>query len=251
MPFIEGESLATVLAAGLRSLSIAAAVAACLGQAAYAQSVRGIVVSDDSASVADAEVSLTRDGVVVAMSRSSSSGRFSFDGVDSGSYHLSARRLGYRPATITIRVNRGATPDLVRIMLVRLPAELTQIVQDRSETRLRDYYQRRAKGGLARFIDRAEIVKRNPAHLSDMFRRIPGASVRAARGFGNIVRIRGCQPTVWIDGKRMRYVELDEVTDPDAVAGLEVYNSPAGVPIEFTDPVSSSCGVILVWTRSR
>ena len=235
----------------LRSLSIAAAFAACLAQGVYAQSVRGIVTSDDSAAVADAEVSLTRDGVVVAMSRSSASGRFAFDGIDSGSYHLSARRLGYRPATITIRVNRGTPPDSVRIVMAVLPTELTQIVYDRSETRLRDYYQRRAKGGLARFIDRAEIVKRNPVHLSDMFRRIPGASVRAARGFGNIVRIRGCQPTVWMDGKRMRYVELDEVTDPDAVAGVEVYSSPAGVPIEFTDPISNGCGVILVWTRSK
>lgn len=230
---------------------IAAGVVALLGRVAQAQSVRGVVQGDDSAAVSDAEVSLSRDGVVVAMAHSSAAGQFSFDNVDSGSYHLSARRLGYRPATITVRVARGATLDGVKIVIPILPTELTQIVSDRSESRLRDYYQRRSKGGLARFIDRAEIVKRNPVHLSDMFRKIPGASVRAARGFGNIVRIRGCQPTIWIDGKRMRYVELDEVTDPDAVAGLEIYNSPAGVPIEFTDPMSSSCGVILVWTRSR
>lgn len=234
-----------------RGLFIAAIAVGLLARSADAQSIRGIVAGPDSAGVADAEVSLIREGALVAISRTSSSGLFKFDNLGPGSYQLSARRLGYRPTVVSVRLDGKGNLDAVRISVTALPTELTQIVTEYSESRLRDFYQRRSKGGFARFIDGAEIVKRNPVHLSDMFRKIPGASIRASRGFGNIVRIRGCQPTLWIDGKRMRNVEIDEVTDPTAVAGIEVYNSPAGVPVEFTDPITSMCGVILVWTRSQ
>lgn len=220
---------------------------------AGAQSITGYVADSSNARIPEVEVTLMRNGSPLRMARTSSNGQFVFENLEAASFQLSARRLGYHPGTLTARLDSGSNISGLRIVLTPLAVELHQVVAAETEQRLREFNNRKAHGGLARFIDRAEIVKRDPLFLSDMIRRIPGASVRASptRGFGNIVRIRGCQPTVWIDGKRLRNVEIDEITDPDAVAGLEVYNSSAGVPIEYTDPISNMCGAILIWTRSQ
>lgn len=222
-----------------------------LGGAQSLQSVSGQLTDSANVIIADAEILLLQGGSVIAATRSSETGQFSFENLEHLSFQLSARRLGYRPLVTSFTLEQGKKPEVLRLVMTPVVTELHQLIVADHEERLRDFYQRKSRGGMARFIDRSEIVRRDPLFISEMLRRVPGASVRAARGFGNVVRIRGCQPSLWIDGKRMRNVEIDDIADPDAVAGLEIYTSSASVPIEFTDPVSNMCGVILIWTRSQ
>jgi len=45
--------------------------------------------------------------------------------------------------------------------------------------------------------------------------------------------------------------ELDDVTRPSDIDGIEIYSSWAGVPPQFADRGGRNCGAILVWTRIR
>lgn len=79
---------------------------------------------------------------------------------------------------------------------------------------------------------------------------MPGVVVRPASRIGNDVKIRGCAPLVWIDGMRAKGAQIDEVTHGTDVAAIEVYESQAGVPAQFTDR-SATCGTILIWLKDR
>jgi hypothetical protein len=75
---------------------------------------------------------------------------------------------------------------------------------------------------------------------------IPGAYVKSSGRFGNLVRLRGCRPKLWLDGAPVD-AELDEVTTPGEIAGIEIYPSAPSVPSEYMD--QRGCGVIVIWTR--
>src|SRR5438132_4544 len=65
------------------------------------------------------------------------------------------------------------------------------------------------------------------------------------------VRVRRCQPTVWVDGQRIPGAELDDVIQPNDIGGIEFYPSSSGIPPQYLDPSNRLCGLILVWTRSQ
>ena len=74
--------------------------------------------------------------------------------------------------------------------------------------------------------------------------------------------IRGCLPTLYIDGILMRRgLEFDRNPSPGVmpeylsdfvaageIAGLEVFRSPAEAPSQYTGR-GNDCAVILIWTR--
>jgi hypothetical protein len=162
------------------------------------------------------------------------------------------RRLGYRPRTLEVaRVDTAAT--FVEITLADIAAELAEIVvTPRPDERLRGFYERKAlRRGFARFLEYGEIGRLAPRSPSDLFRSVPGITIRAASWGGSTIRIRGCQPMVWVDGLRVPGAELDEVVRPSDIAGIEFYPSAAGIPAQYMDPSNRLCGVILVWTRSE
>ena len=84
--------------------------------------------------------------------------------------------------------------------------------------------------------------------LSELMRRVPGARLLPAR-FGSLVRIRGCRPTLWIDGIRVSDAELDEAVNINDVAAVEVYNSFAGIPAQYVDR-TNDCGAVVVWVKT-
>ena len=71
---------------------------------------------------------------------------------------------------------------------------------------------------------------------------MPGVLVQPSRRVGNVVRVRNCRPTVWIDGVRVPDAELDEVTSLEDVAAVEIYKSLAGLPQQFIDRQQSMWG---------
>ena len=58
-----------------------------------------------------------------------------------------------------------------------------------------------------------------------------------------------CTPDVWLDGQRVKGLEVDELL-PQDIEAMELYETIAGLPFEFTPPDASvPCGTIVIWTR--
>jgi carboxypeptidase family protein/TonB-dependent receptor-like protein len=211
--------------------------------------LRGIVVDKNETPLASAELTISRDGQSVAVVRASEEGGFSFDSPRSGPIEVTTRRLGYKAQTITLDLDRRGDAEILRIVLETLPSEVAAVVVKGGGSRLDLFYQHRKENAFGRFIDRDEIEKSRVRLTSDLFRTVPGASLRASRRYGNLIRLRGCQPVVWIDRVPVRDVELDEVVTPEEVAGIEIYSSSSTTPPQFMDRSGRGCGAIVVWTR--
>ena len=210
--------------------------------------VQGVVIDESHVPIPAAEVRLEQGSDSGRSIRTGTDGIFLFTDVPEGEATLFVRRLGYAP--VAVRVNAGSSDAArrVEVTLKAVPRELTDVVVLGQDSRLREFYKRRNAHSSGTYITQADLQKVNARFTSDIFRRMPGASLRSA-GFGNAIRLRGCRPKVWMDGVPMRDIELDELTTPAQVAGLEVYASTAGIPAEYMDVEPRPCGVILVWTR--
>jgi hypothetical protein len=210
----------------------------------------GTVVDDKDVPIPNAELTLRRAGIIVAVVRSLSSGAFDFETDAGGMVEITARRIGFSAQTSTVDLDHRSPKSVIRIVLSTLATEVSPLVVTGSG-RLAQFYQNRKEYAFGHFMDRAEIEKSRARFASDLFRGVAGASLRVSRRYGNVIRLRGCQPTVWIDRLPMRDVELDEVAVPEEIAGLEIYTSSSGVPPQFMDRSGRSCGAIVVWTRSN
>lgn len=136
----------------------------------------------------------------------------------------------------------GTRGDTVRLDTVRIRASAGAIPEIASRPRRR---------GSGHFVSRTDIERQRPAYASDALRRVPGVSLRPSSGIGNVVRLRGCGPAVFMDGVQALNAELDEVVRPSDIEGIEIYSSSANLPPQYADRSGRSCGAILVWTRSR
>jgi hypothetical protein len=90
----------------------------------------------------------------------------------------------------------------------------------------------------------------NPRTASELLRSAPGVTLASNQSGGNAIRIRGCQPMVWLDDQRVPGAELDELIVPSEIAALEFYASSAGIPAQYLERGNRLCGLILIWTKS-
>lgn len=194
-------------------------------------------------------MTISRAGQSVVILRTTEEGTFSFDSPTSGTIEVAVRRLGFKARTTTVDLDRRTDTEILRIVLEPLPSEVAPVVVSGGGRRLDLFYQHRKENPFGRFIDREEIERSRVRLTSDLFRTVPGASLRASRRYGNLIRLRGCQPLVWIDRVPIRDVELDEVVTPEEIAGIEIYSSSSSTPPQFMDRGGRGCGAIVVWTR--
>jgi hypothetical protein len=219
-------------------------------QEARGRTLAGVVTDTTGRPIAHVEVGLLAGREIARSLRTGEDGRFELTNLPDRKTSIVVRRLGYQPRVYTVQIREGATRAFLPVVLDPMPAELEKIIVmarvAESGGRLRDFYERKRRNAWGTFIEREEIERRNPLWMSDMLRMVPGVRVMPIRWGGNAVRLRdGCWPTVWVDGMPIRGAELDEVISPSEVAGVEVYRSRAGTPVQFT----GSCGAIVVWTR--
>jgi hypothetical protein len=221
-------------------------------QESRGRTLAGVVTDTAGRPIARAEVGLLAGRDIARSVRTGEDGRFELTDLPDRKTSIVVRRLGYQPRVYTMQIREGATRAFLPVVLDPMPAELEKVIVmarvAESGGRLRDFYERKRRNAWGTFIDREEIERRNPLWMSDMLRMVPGVRVIPTRWGGYAVRLRdGCWPTVWLDGMPVRGAELDEVIFPSEVAGMEVYRSRVGMPIQFRD----SCGAIAVWTRVR
>ena len=187
-----------------------------------------------------------------AMTRTAADGRFSFQDVGAGPVVLRVRRIGFREYSRSLLADTLSPARPIHIVLEATPVALDTVRVGAGETsRMRDFYERRRTHASGHFVDRSDIQRRNPAYTSDLVRRFPGILVRPSSRGGNIVRVRGCRPGLWIDGIQAVNAELDEITRPGEIDGMEVYPSDAGIPSQYRNRSGRNCGAIFVWTRIR
>lgn len=196
-------------------------------------------------------------------------GRFNVTAPEPGRYWLRFESPGYRMVLSSgIDLAPRATVSYSIQTQAVAPAELdTVVVEGRGvPVRVAPFYERRARPtGGGEFFTRQEFERWNPAEVTDVIRRSRGFTVVPNPGYSvggdfrrNVVinnRIgmylgSSCPPLVYIDGMYMgSSAQFDlEFVDVNAVEGVEIYNSIASLPLEFSRQ-GSDCGVISIWTR--
>lgn len=250
--------IAAILSSIICAMTMVSAVDAQSGNRVdtVSRNIRGIVTDTARAPIPNAEVILEQSSDGSAASRtsralSSASGEFLIQGLTPGSGTLRIRRLGYVARSLEVVVAASAGTRPLEVVLQPSSFKLDTVrVEAGSTDAIPEIAGRQRKRGSGYFVSRSDIERRRPAYVSDVLRSVPGVSVRPSSGIGNVVRLRGCRPVIFMDGVQT-LAELDEMARPSDIEGIEIYGSWAGVPPQYVDRSGRSCGAILVWTRRR
>jgi hypothetical protein len=219
---------------------------------AQPQSILGVVSDSAGVPIPGVEITLLRDSGSAIISRRTKSladGAFSFDKVIAGTAYLRARHLGYKVSVTELRTDTLVALRPVRISMHSAAVEIAAVEIQSKSVAMIEFEERRRKRGVGHFVDRAEIERRRPAYASEILSYFPGNSTRQSSRGGNQSRVRGCKPSIWLDGVQAYGAELDEVVRVGDIDGMEIYSSWSGVPTQFSGRNDKSCGAILVWTR--
>jgi hypothetical protein len=235
-------------------LSSAIAFQAAPAQTPVEYTVTGTVLTTDGEPVARADVRVERQGKsVLAIVQSDSLGRFTAARLTDAPAIVRVRAFGFLPAEVPVKPSPATHRATVTVHLEASAAKLASVgvnaVSPDSDSKLAAYRDRKATNGFAHFVDGDAIERKKPQFVSEMLRSIGGVTLTPSDRMGNVLRIRGCSPLVWVDGIRMPGAQLDEVAPAADVAGIEIYNSFAGIPSRYFDR-TATCGTILVWLRS-
>ena len=189
-------------------------------------------------------------------------GNFKIPNLPWGEYTVSFEHPSYGSHEQLLRVIGGRSHEL-EVHLPPITFEMEPIIV---RARPRRWFgdmvglQERIERGVGYIMTRKEIDQRQPVHLADMLRAVPGVDVvqsgssitgRFTVQMRNAQNMLGqlCPPSVWVDGQKWR----DANSAFTGILGMElevveVYTGPAEVPGEFIDS-STSCGAVIVWTR--
>ena len=204
--------------------------------------VSGVVHNDKGKPVGGAQVIVPGTGLDT---RTQEAGTFALGGLPSGTQTVEVRAIGYEPKRVAL--------DLTRERVTTIDVTLDHPVQTLDAVKIYGRgnssmaaFQRRLKAGWGHILTPADLAKRNAFQATDVFRTIPGVRVAPTRGFGNVVLVRGCVPTVYLNGMRMddnAAADIDMLVTPSELTAVEVYTT-AGRPAEFW---GNSCGSIVLW----
>lgn len=216
--------------------------------------VAGQVIGADGSTIQNAQIRIEDlRGVVLRILQSDSVGRFVAERLSESPASIHVRAFGYAPKTLAVKPSPEMHRVQVTIQLEAIATKLPGVPVTEEEIdhnkKLAAYRDRRATNSFAHFVDGDAIEQRKPQFVSEMLRTISGVTLNSSDKMGNVLLLRGCAPLVWVDGVRMPGAQLDEVAPPDDVAGIEIYNSFAGIPARYFDR-SATCGTILVWLRT-
>ena len=203
---------------------------------AWAQSVEGTVVDDESgAPMGTVEVVvLASDDSVVETYVTDESGRFVVTMPETGGYRLRAKRIGYEPSTshvFTLLPGQAALAELRLQLDPVLLDPLNTIVIGESVALARAGFYQRLEMGFAEMRTAAYFEAKPPLDISDLFRGMTGVQVvRPQGGYDYDVfstRRRGCRPSISIDGA----IVQDGVIDMGSSQSLLVDNDEPRTPL--------------------
>lgn len=270
-----GDHLIGAVCPGALSICLALALPAA---EARAQIVKGRLLDGSSRRPILLATVLLIDSTRTARDRTFTDERgfFVLEAPGPGSYFVSAERTGYRTKIDGVLELGAGGAISVDFYLVPRPVPLATVsveaLRARAEQNLRSagFYDRREEG-LAWFMGPKDIEKSAATEVAHLFRSAPGAKILELdassslvfRG-GSITPVRAidplgfCTPRVLVDGVDVAThwnlpmgarpgAMLDEVVDVDDIAGIEVHNGPASLPLIHSG-TSTACTTVLIWT---
>lgn len=236
-------------------------------------SLVGVVRTPDGRPVANAQVALPDLGVFVV---TPADGAFSLTGLPGGQRWVEVRAIGFRPLRVRAAFAEGKVARLTATFDATVTTLATLKVIGRAPPIETSGFEQRRRTGTGVYLSAQDIEKRRAYSVNDLFTGIPGVEVRLqgmsavvvisrALGTGGVMANR-CDPVWYVDGVRFRDADygqqlfgadissrpsfLDNIIRPSEIAGIEVYRSLSSAPPQY-QPLDSSCGVILVWTKRR
>ena len=132
---------------------------------------------------------------------------------------------------LMVGIAHGQTPRPTELDSVRVEAKALS-------PRLLEFETRR-KAGQGQFMTQAEIETRNSVMTSDVLR-----AFRYRDGMR-------CQRRYFVDDVLVNVRSIDDdLPGPKEIAGIEVYDGPANMPLKYkTTNGGGFCGIVLIWTR--
>jgi hypothetical protein len=244
---------------------------------AAAQSISGRVTSASTKQpVANADVIvLDQARSLVMRTPSSGNGAFSFAAPRPGNYFLRISLLGYKTSETSILAAGDSTIRVtIELQDSVLPVSgvtATGTARTRRLERIGLYDRQKARRGV--YVLRDEIEQRHAQRISQLVQGQAGLRVQpvarsVASGItrGDLVMRGGmqgsmrsayCFPRLYLDGVLARpssttapTLTLDELANPEDIEAIEIYRSASQLPAEFSG-ADSSCGVVLIWTRTN
>jgi len=224
-------------------------------------SVKGIVRNRNGSLVPGATVvALGTDASV----RADEFGRFSLSAVTVGSRIFEARALGYMTGRAQATVRPGARQDVDIVVGDSVTVLDPVVVEGEYEPYLKHVgFIQRSHTAQGHFLDTAAIAQTGAMRFEEVFRMVPGVTLRP-NGSGLLVELqRGqgqisnpalgnyCPPMYFIDGVYYPLPPLQTQSVPvvpSEILGIEVYSNLFSAPPQYQRR-GSTCGVILIWTK--
>ena len=251
--------------------SIAAAAAPAAGQ-----TIRGLLLEADTQRPIElGRVTLfTESQDSVGATLTNEDGFFSLVAPEPGTYQLVGTALGYRGSALgPFELDAGDT-RVVQFQLGPRPIPLEGVLvgaEQLEEPELAKlvhtgFYDRLAEGR-GEFLTPGDIARSTVESTPQLFREMVTVELarvgggRASAPWNDRVLLRpkasggACQPRVYVDDIYWDIWSMDpepsleDLVKKEDVEAVEVYGAPFGAPMRYQ--MTSSCGVILLWTKLR
>lgn len=241
-------SLRAALIAGLWLLPAAAQLSG--------QTVQGHITDARTRfAVNGATVSL-RDstGSVVGRTATNYMGTFRITAPGPGVYSLLAEAMGYGDTSSDSFELEDGTEATVDLHLRPEPVELDTLAVETRRQRIvkkletQGFYDRQ-RMGIGTFLTPDQIKQWPAISVGDILRHAPFVEVRSLGVQGSVIKVRGCAPTIYVDGNRIHDVPGNTPENwvrPEDIVAVEVYRGLAQIPLQWG--MNETCGVILIWT---
>ena len=195
------------------------------------------------------------------------SGRALVPDVAPGTLTVQARHLGFTPGRVSVTVEAGRNTVPIMMSTASTPMlDTMRVVGGRNgRGRFDDFETRRLNHQATLSISREEIVKRNPTEIWQMLTNMSGVTIAdkldkvvavSRRALQNRFSNEPCFLLVMVDGVMQNKVgdelgvDLRSLPRPDEIHGIEVFNGPAAIPVQYGGIGTNKwCGLIAVWTR--
>lgn len=185
-------------------------------------------------------------------------GEFSLSELPSGTQTVVVRQLGFAPVETAVELSTRAaarvTIALTRAAQVLAPVTVTANEADAGLDKVGFTQRKRSAGGY--FVTAADIAKRAPNLLTDVFRTIPSLRV-VPSGVDYVIQsarnpTNGCV-MYYVDGAPWEAIfagDVDRLLPTWEIAAVEVYNG-SNTPMQFQAPGKSGCASIVIWSKTR